>query len=190
MIENPNVIPIAVVVAVGIFLIKEILEAIRRSREKARKLDAVRRLLAIECERNKFAISRLRSQIEETEDARKAEREISINARITGPRLVIATDSGEVSAPIPLIHSTTLEKYLFDAASLNKTLFSLMEATAEGLIDAAHIRDGLIQYVSEDRQHLDGFADYAIKRLDKALEHVEALYFNSTTEPLAQGRVR
>jgi hypothetical protein len=83
-----------------------------------------------------------------------------------------------------------IEKYLFEAASLDAGLFAQMEETLEAIIDAAHVRNSLIEYVDEDPEHLEGFPQFAKRELDEALDHNRDLYFRCTCEPLAQGRVR
>jgi hypothetical protein len=191
MIEHPNVVPIAVVSAIVLFLVRELLEAFRRWRANSRKLHAVRRFLAVECERNKFAIDRLLSQVSDIGEALTADRCIKIEVRQNGPpRLAIETEEGDRSSPIPLIHTDALNRYLFDAASLNAGLFEQMETTLDALIDAAHVRDGVIEYVADDPLHLEGFVDYADRELSKALEPVGALYFKCTNKRLERGRVR
>ena len=119
MIEHRNVIPVAVVAAVIIFLAKEVLEAIRRWRSNNRKLHAIRKFLAAECERNNFSINRLLSQLTEIGKALAANQLVEIkNRQATIPRLVIHTIDGEGSSPVPQIHKESLNKYLFAVASL------------------------------------------------------------------------
>ena len=194
MIEHPNVIPIAVVTAVGVFIARELLEAFRRFKTNSRKLDAIRRLVAAECERNYFAINRMIEQVNSIADALKKDFQILIEETTRGvPRLAFLEDGEELtsSSPISLVQTGVVEKYLFEAAALNKPLFELMEKVLDNLADAKHVRDGIIEYVSNDTIHLEAFAEhYAPGELSEALESVQALYFNCTLEPLVQGRVR
>jgi hypothetical protein len=191
-VEHPDLIPIAVVVAVAIFLAKEFIEAFRRWRSNVRKLHAVRRFIAVECERNEFAIGRLLGQAAEIQEALTGDLEVKIEKRESGHhRLVITADDGmHGSAPVPNIHMEMIEKYLFEAASLDAGLFAQMEATLEALIDAAHVRNGFIEYVDEDPEHLEGFPQFAKRELADALDRNRDLYFRCTCEPLAKGRVR
>ncbi len=191
MIEHPNVIPIAVVVAICIFLAKEVLEFVRRHRLNARKMHAIRRFLAVECERNSFAIQKLIEQIRATDEAHESGWPIALEKEGSFDRLVInPAGKGHSSAIVRPVHTDAVQKYLFEVASLDGSVFEMMKKTLDTLIEANHVRDSLIQYVANDRQHLGGFAEYAIEELDEALDAVRALYFKCTNEPLAQGRVR
>ena len=192
MIEHPDVIPIAVVVAVAIFIARECLDAVRRYRARARKLHAIRCLVAAECERNNFALSRLSSQVGRTEAARGIGEEIKIEPYRNGiPRLSFERH-GELSTSSPLfpIQTTQLERFLFDAAELDAGLFELMEKALDALIAVKHVRDSLIDYVSNDPARLEGFSEYATKELDKALDPLRDVYFKCSGEPLTEARVR
>jgi hypothetical protein len=192
MIENPDVIPIAVVTAVIIFMAKEVIEAFRRWKLNVRKLDAIRRFVALECERNEFALNTLMWQMVEVDDALSGIGKLTIEKRQSGRhRLVMTRDKDSVgSAPIPTVHTDTIRKYLFEAASLDAGLFHNLENTLEALIDAEHVSHSLVEYVSEDPNHLSGFTQFARPRLTHALESNRELYFKCTCEPLVQGRVR
>ncbi len=192
MIEHPNVIPIAVIVAIGIFLLKELLEYIRRERLNGRKLKAIRRFLAAECERNSFAIQKLNENVREVDEAHTHGWKVFVDQLRNGlPRLTIEDDEGHHgSSIIRPIHIEALQKYFFEVASLNPALFEVMEGTLDMLIEAKHVRESLLEYVTDDPQHLVGFAEYASEELDDALEAIRALYFKCTNEPLAAWRVR
>ena len=194
MIEYPNVIPIAVVVAVAVFLAREGLEAWRRFKSNSRKLQAIRKLIAADCERNNFALNRMLGQVADIAEGLTKGAVISIEQTARGiPRLAIREVDEELasSSPVPTLYTKNLEKYLFEAASLNKELFEFMEKTLDGLAEAEHIREGIVEYVSEDPFHLSGFAEhFAPRELDNSLDSVRDLYFHCTGEPLATSRVR
>ncbi|HYW14932.1 MAG TPA: hypothetical protein VE891_02100 [Allosphingosinicella sp.] len=194
MIEHPNVIPIAVVVAVAVFLAREALDGWRRFRTNSRKLRAIRKLIAADCERNNYAIGSILGQVADIDAGLKNASVISIERTVSGlPRLAIREPDKEFgsSSPVPPLHTGNLEKYLFEAASLDRTLFDLMEQALDGLAEARHVREGIIEYVSEDTAHLGSFADfYAPRELNKSLEGLRNLYANCTGEPLAASRVR
>lgn len=65
-----------------------------------------------------------------------------------------------------------------------------MERALVCLAEVEHIREGVITYTTDDRVHLDGFADYAIRELDDGLEDVRALYLYCARVPLTVTRVR
>jgi hypothetical protein len=192
MIEHPNVIPIAVVVAIFIFLAKEALEFSRRARVNSRKMHAIRRFLASECERNGFAIEQIIEQARAVDEAQESGWPIVIEERGNGPtRLTIRYEGvGFSSSVVRQIHTEAAQKHLFDVASLDETLFGIIEKTLDTLVEAKHVRDSLVSYIQDDPNHLCGFAAYANDELDEALDAVRELYFQCTNEPLARGRVR
>ena len=96
------------------------------------------------------------------------------------PRLSIQKENGASSCPVPPIHMAALDKYLFDAAALNAGLFEVMETALDELLEATHVREGVIEYVVDDPRHLDGFVDYAERELNTSLDAVRALYFKCT----------
>lgn len=192
MIEHPNVIPIAVVVAICIFLVKEVLEAIRRARLNGRKLHAIKRFVAAECERNGYAIEKMIGQVRAVDEAHEGGWPIEIERKESGLTRLTIRPAGEgfSSSVVSTIHMDAAQKYLFEVASLDAAVFAAMEKVLDTLVEAKHVRDSLIEYVANDRQHLGGFAEYAIGELDDALEAVRDLYFKCANEPLAKGRVR
>jgi hypothetical protein len=192
MSQNPNVLPIAAITAIILFLLKELFEFYRRWSANTRKLEAIRRFIAAECQRNDFALHRLLNQVEEIDEALSDGRAMEIERRESGAyRLAISDDSGnESSAPVPLIHIVMAEKYLFEAAALNAGLFEDMENNLNFLIDAEHVRNSLIEYVAEDKMHLPGFAEFAKEELNDAIDSNRELYFRCTCEPLSEWRVR
>jgi hypothetical protein len=192
MIEHPNVLPLTVVAALAIFIAREILEWFRRARSDSRKLHAIRRFLAAECEKNEFAVSRLLEHVHSMNEALINERDFIIVQKQNGiPHLSINWAGDDYSSnPIFKFHTSTLEKYLFDAANLDAELFELMEKLLDSLSEVSHVRESLISYVSEDRKYLDHFEEYATRRLDDAIDPIRNLYFKCTNEPLTKTRIR
>lgn len=192
MIEHPNVIPVAVVVAICIFLAKEGLELVRRVRLNGRKLHAIKRFLAVECERNSFAIEKIIGQVRAVDEAHEKGWPVEVEKKESGlTRLTVRpAGKGYSSSVIRPIHMDAAQKYLFEIASLDGSMFEMMEGALDALGEAKHVRDSLIEYITTEPVHLGGFKDYAIGELDDALEAIRALYFKCTNEPLAKGRVR
>ena len=192
MIEYPTVVPIAVVTAIILFFSREVLEATRRRSANSRKLQAIRKFIAAECERNNFSIERLQVQIGEVDQAIEYGAKVEIERRMRGiPILVIRyDDNGFGSSPIRQIHTANLEKYLFEVATLDASLFRHMEEALVRLTEVSHVRDSLVEYVEEDQNHLTGFSRYALEEIDEALDPLRSLYFNCTNEPLDKVRVR
>ncbi len=194
MIEFPSVLPVAAMIGLATFFARELFEFVRRFKANSRKIEAIRRLVKAECERNNYSIQSMIQQVNNIKFWIPQGGIISIvkNHR-SEPRLEIRYPEGELatSSPIRHIHTAILEKYLFEMASLDRFIFDEMEKMMDTLAEAKHIREGIIEYVSEDQTHLDGFVDhYAPTELDKTLEIIQDCYLAITGEPLAKKRIR
>ena len=125
--EQYELIPITAAVAVAIFLAKEIIETVRKFSTNRRKIPTIKALLSEECERNHFTLTRFTSQIMEIEGAKNCEATVSIERKVDGKkRFVVTRDHGEGSSPVPMVWHQQIEKYLYEAASLDRKLFECM----------------------------------------------------------------
>lgn len=183
-----NVVPITALVAVTIFLIKELIEAVRRYRADKRKLSALRALLAAECERNHFSLGRLKEKSSDIRQALKDDGRVWIEHARTG-RDRIHID-GHGSVPVPKYHTSVCEKYLFEAASLDARMFELMEIVSVKMEEFKHLLSGLIEHVVDDPAWLEGWTHYAEGEIPEIQAAVSDLYRYCTGKPLSKGRVR
>lgn len=197
MIERFDLIPLTVVAAGIIFLLKEILEAARRFAASRRKMHALRALLAAECERNRWTINWLRRQAPDIRDALREGLPISVKTTATGvQRLAFDTPGGGGSSPIPDAHAAVLDKYLFEAASLDVRLFARMEAALACTAELKHLRRGLFENVIDDQKWLEGWTEYAEEELE-TIENEMQRYTSyvpasrlCTGKPLTTSRLR
>jgi hypothetical protein len=192
-------LPVTVLAAVILFALKEVLEGIRRWRSNGRKLRAFKLLLARECELNRWAVERLRDALNamETDAENDIAKEYTIERRASG---MVIFKRGEVgdddwgSWPLPEVRLALISDNLLEVATLDKSLFEILESTYDGVIDLKHVRDSLIDFLeSEDehvKAHLDGFPDYGLRELADIQVELERLYQLCTGEQLASGRVR
>ena len=193
MFEHPNLIPLTVVVAFGIFVLKEILEAWRRWRANLRKLHALKALLSAECERNYWTIKWLMDKMPEIRNALDNERIISIETTSSGKqRLQFRSKStgGTGSSPIPKSHFSTLDKYLFEVASLDARLFGKMETTLASAAELNHLCSSLVEMVGERPPMLRSWTEYAERTLVNVEADIGALYRYCTGVALTKWRLR
>ena len=191
-IETSSVIPVAVIAAIALFFLRESIDSFRRYRANKLKLSAIKSLLSAECERNNFSIDRMKMAILDMESAIEYGFTINIENPFTSrERLQIIKPSGSVSGfPIPKVHVANLEKFLFEAATLSSSLFSVMRDAQDALTEIQHVRDGLVTYPVEDLQYLDGFLGWAARELEDHIEPIRTLYFYIENDPLTKTRVR
>lgn len=192
MIEQPQIIPLAVAVAVLIFIAKELLEGGRRFTANRRKLRAIRAMIARECELNNWTIDWFKRQTSEVRDALEEGCEITIRQTPTGKdRLVINSAGGEGSSQIPTPHTSSAEKYLLEVASLDARLFEQLQTMLTSAAELQHLRDQLIELTNESEQPwLGGWCDHADDELVEISATTRRLYRTCTGKSLEVRRLR
>lgn len=194
-----SIIPITVISAVFLFILKELVEGIRRYRGELRKKQALRALLARECELNNWTIKSIQHIVEDIRD------ESALNNRTqfgfifpkSGKVLfrVKHPDSGYKSgSSLGEIHREVMNKNLLDVATLDKKLYSVMQPAYDAVAELEHVRQSLIYYVApeddQDKMHLEGFTHYALSRLNDVYEKLASLYKECTGKHLETHRLR
>lgn len=88
-----------------------------------------------------------------------------------------------------------MSKFLLEIATLDKTLFEIMEPAYDGLAEVDHVRESLLNIDEGDNlipkyDYLAGFAEYALNELEEAEAALAKLYTHCTGRPLTQHRLR
>jgi hypothetical protein len=192
-------LPATALVAIVIFIAKEVLEVSRRSASERRRKEALRALLARECELNHWTIRTLQriagglKDLAEPGTPEAFRVEFAKSGRIYACLNNKETGSGFKIA-IPTVHRSHLHGSLLDIATLDKTLFMLAEPALSAVAEIEHVREGLMYHGStedeEDRENADGFAEYAVGELDEAYVTIAALYAECTGKELSSVRLR
>jgi cellobiose phosphorylase len=192
MFESPRFIPLTVVVAVLIFLLRELMEAHRRHNTNRRKLTAIKNQLAAECERNNWAIRWLRTAANDVRAAVSDQAEVKIQITAIGTRrLVFPSEDGDSSSPIPKTYTDILNKYLFEVASLDANLFERMIDAATSLAELDHVLNSLIEHAEDQGQFwLEGWSHYASSEIGDIEEPILYLYECCTGEALIKAIIR
>lgn len=191
-------IPITVVAAVIIFLVKEILELIRRRRADVRRIAGLKTMLAREIELNNWTIKALKMTLQAVEHGLEEQPpdQFFINFEKFGRAVfkVVRSNRGPASWPIPEVHGAIISRYMFDAASLDRELFRSLQSTYDAISELQHLRESLISYVmNEDTDFpdfLSGFVEYARKELSKIQSPLSSLYQICTGQELIEHRLR
>lgn len=193
-----TLLPITVVVAVALFIVKEILEWVRRSRADRRKVEAFKTLLGRECELNNWAHRRLGEAVSKIKESYEGEEEYTyaIKRRESGEIVLEARDEDEnlaASWPLPIVHTDIMGKLMLDVAMLDQALFGSLETAYDATINLNHLRQSLINFIEDhDDVHLEGFVDYAQRELPDVHVEMEELYQACTGQELtpANSRIR
>jgi hypothetical protein len=89
---------------------------------------------------------------------------------------------------------TLMSDSLLEVATLDKSLFEILESTYDAVIDLKHVRDSLIDFLESedehDKVHLNTFPDYGLRELAYVQVELEGLYQLCIGKQLGSGRVR
>ncbi|NZA28654.1 hypothetical protein H0E84_19955 [Luteimonas sp. SJ-92] len=150
----PSILPATVIAAIIIFVTKEVFEFFRRRNERARKLSAIKLLLAEEIEKNHWShtsMFRVLGTIKElSEDFPEAEYRLHIARNGTEHVRVKREpeDTFESNQWIPKFHDEQYKKLLPTLAELDKELFTLINSTYSELAELTHYRDLLLGFIA------------------------------------------
>lgn len=194
-----QLLPATALVAILIFFVKEYLEGRRRKSADARKVQALKKVLARECQLNFYAIGRLRDTLTEmqesgvTEDATR----LPLSKSSAGGYVYMITDhtgSGSGGALVG-IQRDSLLKYLVEIAALNEDLYSKCEIALDGLSEADHVYQSLVHgpekhFPSTPENYYEGLIDYGLRELKDSIAALQELYLACTGSALLQGKLR
>lgn len=184
-----------VIVAIAIFVLREIRDAMRRGKADGRRKLAIKTLLAAELERNNYAIRTLREVVKKVDEGVATDATIDISREGNGrPRIKVAIPAGWISWEIPRLHSEVLTKNIMDLALLDKFMFELALEAVDQIAELENLRGSLVEQVTRHSEgqlsHLGSFSAYANHTLDGAHDRLERLYIMCTGRKLEALRVR
>jgi hypothetical protein len=195
LIDAGNLLPVTVIGAIILFIVKEILEARRRKKANARKRRAVRRLIADEIERNKWTTEKLRDGIQKIKDS-IAYPELIVSVRIgaNGEKYFRSEMSGELHSEFPFgkVHSEALSGNLLELAMIDESVFEEALSASDATKEVEHIINSMIVQLSDEGHlsHLEGFADYAKAEIADCERTLSNFYKTITGGKLEEHRVR
>ena len=188
-------LPVTVIVAVGLFILKEILEWVRRWRADGRKVKAFKTLLARECELNNWAHKRIKDAIANIQEnfENNASYNYSIKKRDSG-EIIFEERNEDLSLssswPLPSVHTEIMSKLMLDVATLDSGLFGALETAYDASINLNHIRQSLTIFIEDEDFHLETFVDYALRELPDVHAEMEELYKACTGQALTAENLR
>lgn len=193
---NPNIFPITVIVAISLFLIKELVELYRRVMADKRKISAMKKLLANEIERNNWVITSLKRHLKGVQsDWLESDYKV-INTQSRGYRIEVSRDGGSVGgSPVFEVSTTVFDKILFELPVLDVSLFELAEKAYEGIAEVKHLSDSLVENIINQKGHISpdfiiGFSEYALEELEYSHKALCELYRKCTGKDLTSHKLR
>lgn len=198
MPELTTILPITVICAICLFLIKEGLEYRRRRQADARKHRGIVQLLERECLENIRAVDQLEhlckdiKQSEELKESEEVDFDCVHKVRFTKSANVLyecffSNNHLHSQSMIPSVMRDALNKHMLDAASLGGPLFKSMQELQTTLVDLEDMRGRLITYLDDDQSFLEMFCGYGISHFPDIRLKLAAIYRDITgREPIIQ----
>lgn len=189
--------PLTVVTAIVLFVAKEITEAVRRYRGRARKAGAIRTLLIEEMELNNWSMKTLRGILKDIESRPEIDPDVEFFVRIDASGKLHfrhrGSDGSSGGSAIPDIHRKYFDRFLPELAEVDKRLFEKARKGYEKLSELEHVRTSLIANLAEedpDEKHLNGFSSYALCVIDDVEQRMGNLYVYCAGQPFEKARLR
>lgn len=191
LIVLSNAFPITVVVAIVLFVVKEIVELIKKTREKSRKVSAYKALIAEELLKNAWSLKALKRLCLELQDSTLREIEYKKSASGT-ERVIVRTAESEHVIFFWKIHTAAFEKIMTDLAVSNSKLFRSATEVYSLLAEAKHVRESIIDFSEFEmpRHMIGGLGDYGNNTLDEASAAVKSAYKTYTGQELVGHKLR
>ncbi|HCG9876123.1 TPA: hypothetical protein NJ716_003109 [Vibrio parahaemolyticus] len=146
-----SLLPVTVVVAIALFVLREVVDLIKKHREKQRKTKAVKLLLAEELERNHWALStvfRVINEIKQYTDEKKVVEYSLVIARNGKEHYHAEFEEGHSGLAIFRFDFSVYDKLLVSIAELDEQLFEALSSTYTETRELNHYRDTLLDYLS------------------------------------------
>jgi hypothetical protein len=193
-----NLLPITVYSAIVLFVLKEIVEAIRRYRAERRKKKAISYLVADEIERNHWTVIslfRIFKEISKSlESSPNAKYELKTTHSGIDRFILTHPDGGWTGFTIPPVNDKQYKAHLPTIAELDKKLFKTLEETYSELAELEHLRASLIDWLVDDsemkKMFFKDFIEYALSHEGDCVEALKVGYKKSTGKNLEGARIR
>lgn len=147
-------LPITVTVAIALFLVKEMLEILRKRKERQRKTNAAKLLLSQELEKNHWALVsffRILNDMKEAEtEAPRAVFRLHV-ARNGSEHFRMREepeDKNESGSWIATFDTSLYEKHLATLAEYDEALYNVVNETYEEIFELIHHRETLTSFLA------------------------------------------
>ncbi|CAK6715071.1 hypothetical protein HORM4_590013 [Vibrio harveyi] len=200
--STEGLIPLSVIVAISLFLVKEALEYNRKRRAEYRKVKAYKQLIAEEIALNYGAFQSILGICQKLESSKDELEGAKYEAvfKEAGNLYVHATMNGRlmICSPVRKVHITQYDKLLASIAELDEQFYSNVHKGYLAVIETQHLYTSLIKglQASENKEVFpnditkSGFLDYALNEASRIEPELKNLYQFCVGEELERGRIR
>jgi hypothetical protein len=194
-----GLLPVTVFAAIILFLTREVLESVRRTSANKRKIGALKKLLARECELNLWAMNCLKEALQSADEALSDEPPGSmvVNRAPSGQEHWEQRDSeGRMrrGGALPAVRRAMMESTALGVAELDRRLFSALEAALESTAELDHARGTFVDFADTtdplEADHFGGFVEWALEQFGGVYDGMNSLYEACTRKKLEKPRLR
>jgi hypothetical protein len=171
-------LPVTVIAATSLFILREILDYLRKRGERRRKSLAAKSLLRFEIERNYYTKNRLFEIVNDISDnfyGLEGPCEFSLTMTASSGAYYTRRDPGadekiQAGMPLPRVFMAEFERWLPTIAEVDQKLFEITMTMYETIFELDHLRSSLVDYISDgdenDTHLLEGFVGYALRHAE------------------------
>ncbi len=200
-LKQSGLIPLSAIVAVVLFVTREILGSRRKKRAKTIEVIALKRILARECELNWYLSNQITDicNIYGSDWENDGYETYFLELTKTPSNKIwfeILNYRGEKGKGIlSESHITTFHNYLYEMVKTDIDLYEKLEPAYEAAIVLKSLRDSLIDKPGEwtyedDTDMMLGFSEHASGEIENINNQLKILYQFCTGKELSQGRMR
>ena len=194
MTDNMNPLSIGAIVAITLFIIKEVLEACRKSASKDRKIKALKTILAEEIKLNYWVWKQIESIVKTVKEM-PSETLYQIISSTSGTERFeyIRPDGGGGGIFFPEIKEQVFTQLITEIAELDEDFYSRSIEYGKGVAELQHLRHGVFDFIHETpkgEHYAEGFCEYALDELPDIKDKFQKLYIECTGDTELQHRMR
>tara|TARA_Y100001934_G_scaffold280196_1_gene386185 strand:+ start:145 stop:870 length:726 start_codon:yes stop_codon:yes gene_type:complete len=194
MTDNMNPLSIGAIVAITLFIIKEVLEAYRKNASKNRKIKALKTILAEEIKLNYWVWKQIESIVKKVKEM-PPETLYQIISSTSGTERFeyVRPDGGGGGIFVPEIKDQVFTQLITEIAELDEDFYSRSIEYGKGVAELQHLRHGVFDFIHETpkgEHYAEGFCEYALDELPDIKDKFQKLYIECTGDTELQHRMR
>ncbi|PTQ14261.1 hypothetical protein CWO33_13655 [Vibrio splendidus] len=187
-------LPITVISAILLFVIKEVLELFRKSKAKKRKLSALKSVLKEELELNLWVWKKFESLLTNVKVAEVGSTYEYLVSPSGAERFELLSPDGHGQGQsFPKVVIEMHSKLVIEVAEIDADMYQKLIGSYKALSELQHLRNGIVDFIHESRMgehYVEGFTGYALEELAPIYDELNALYRYCTGKALTEHRMR
>ncbi|CZX82065.1 TPA: hypothetical protein ACOEGY_002201 [Enterobacter bugandensis] len=202
LLTNGSLIPLSALVAICLFIIRELLDCYRKSQSKKNEIRALKKIFARECQLAWSVCVTIKELCEqfapyEARPMNECPLNFSITRTTAGKTRYAVKENDNLSSGGVLNKPSveTFKKHLYDILKLDSSFYKEANSAFSAVIELQHFYESLVD--NDDTAQLlglnsvmYGFSGYAIEEIVWIERDIKGLYQYCTDEELTEGLLR